>query len=77
MNQNTLYAMHEEAVIFVKDEITYVPHYRNSSVFVGPGYGKHNVKQYSEFELFRMGAEKAFKFLWHRGTHGTVNAIKL
>ena len=76
MNQNTIQARHEELMVFVKDGITFLPNYRNSCVFVGPGYGKDNLTRYTEFELYRMGAEKAYLSLWLRGKHGTVNEVK-
>lgn len=76
MNQNTTNAPLEESVVFTKDGITYLPHYRNNSLFVGPGYGKNNLKRFSEIQLLSMGAEKDKMFLWHRGTTGVVNEVK-
>lgn len=65
----------EESVVYIKDGITYVPHYRNSSVFVGPGYPKFNLTQYWEGQLIAAGAEKNIRFLWIRGTTGVVNEV--
>jgi hypothetical protein len=76
MNQNTMKAPHEDAAVFIKDGITYVPHYRNINIFVGPGYGKDNSTRYSEIQLLSMGAEKAYMFLWPRSMHGIVSEVK-
>jgi hypothetical protein len=58
-------------------QITYLPHYRNDSVFVGPGYPRHTQAQYSVADLLAAGAEKDTLALWHRGSGGTVNAQNL
>jgi hypothetical protein len=59
---------------YVLKGITYVPHYRNENVFVGPGYGKHNFTRYSGAELMLMGATPTTEHLWLRGTNGTVDS---
>lgn len=46
--------------------ITYLPHYLDASLFVGPGYGKQNRKLYSANELRDMGAVAVSEFLWPR-----------
>ena len=58
-------------------QITYLPHYRNDSVFVGPGYPRYTKAQYSVSDLLAAGAEKTTLALWHRGSGGTVNAQNL
>jgi len=58
-------------------QITYLPHYRNDSVFVGPGYPRRTQAQYSVADLLAAGAEKDTLALWHRGSGGTVNAQNL
>lgn len=62
-----------EQTTYRKDGITFVPHYRNNSVFVGPGYPVHNQKRYTAEELLDAGAVKQSRFLWARGTSGAVN----
>lgn len=61
-----------ESITYRKDGVTFVPHYRNSAVFVGPGYPRHNPKRYSEAELLEAGAVKLQASLWQRGTTGVV-----
>jgi hypothetical protein len=60
--------------VFVLNGITYVPHYRNHEIFVGPGYPKHNQRRYSVFDLVQMGAQQASAPLWHRSSFGVVNS---
>jgi len=62
------------AKVFVKNGITYVPHFRNSDVYVGPGYGSHNKNLYSESDLLSCGAKPEISMLWSRSQHGIVNA---
>jgi hypothetical protein len=57
--------------------IVYVPHFRNSSVFVGPGYPRFTKQRYSEEELIRLGATREKAPLWPRGTYGIVDDVKL
>ena len=56
-------------------DVTYVPHYRNSSLYVGPGYPKFNRSVYTAAELVLAGAASVHEVLWARGTYGTVNEI--
>jgi hypothetical protein len=51
--------------------ITYVPHYRNSSVYVGPGYHLTH-KRYSAEQLVLAGAAAVTQMLWIRGNYGVV-----
>jgi hypothetical protein len=62
-----------EQTTYRKDGVSFVPHYRNNSVFVGPGYPRDNRNTYTEAELVEAGAVKQPRFLWSRGTAGTVN----
>lgn len=59
---------------YVLDGVPYIPHYRNDSVYVGPGYGKHNFNRYTYTELMVKGAKPKEEALWIRGTKGIVNA---
>lgn len=52
--------------------ITYVPHYRNSSIYVGPGYPKENKTRYSIEQLALAGAVAVTELLWVRANHGIV-----
>jgi len=54
--------------------VTYLPHYRNQSVFIGPGYPKRSSKLWTESELEKAGAKRIVTMLWERGTTGVVNS---
>ena len=62
-----------ETTTYVLNGITYVPHYRNRAVFVGPGYPRCTTERYSAAKLIDLGAEKQHAFLWHRSVHGWVD----
>lgn len=46
--------------------ITYVPHYLDASLYVGPGYNRYNASMRSADELRRLGATPVSEFLWPR-----------
>lgn len=56
------------------NEVTYLPHYRNSSVYVGPGYPRLTNKTHSADELVLQGAVLVKELLWVRSHHGIVSA---
>jgi hypothetical protein len=62
--------------VYKKDGVTYVPHYRNSSIFVGPGYPHACNKRYTAEELVLAGAKKDVGMLWSRAQHGEVTDTK-
>lgn len=62
--------------VYKKDGITYVPHYRNATIFVGPGYPFTNKERYTAAELSAAGATKELGMLWSRGQHGEVSDLK-
>lgn len=51
--------------------ITYVPHYLNTEVFVGPGYKEGKVA-YSAKYLKEHGAQPSTRMLWKRMSLGRV-----
>ena len=53
--------------------IVYVPHYRNDSMYVGPGYPRQTRSIYSASELIAIGATQIKTILWSRGSHGLIN----
>jgi hypothetical protein len=55
--------------------VTYVPHYRNSSIYVGPGYPRFTRARFSEAELLNAGAVAGHTTLWVRANHGIVTDI--
>lgn len=62
-----------ENICYQANGITYVPHFRNKNIFVGPGYPRFTLKTYSHNELAEAGAYKLVKMLWNRGEFGFVN----
>lgn len=60
--------------VFTLDNIKYVPHYKNCSVYVGPGYKDGGVA-YSKDFMTRSGATKTQELLWTRSTFGTVKNV--
>ena len=71
-SQNPKEERHEQTV-YVLRGITHVPHYRNSDIFVGPGYPVHNKTRYSAVELELFGATPRIEHLWKRGQSGRVS----
>jgi hypothetical protein len=56
-------------------DVIYMPHYRNSSLYVGPGYPKFTRARYTAAELTSVGAMPVNQMLWIRANHGIVNEI--
>ena len=71
MDQNKQVSLYEQAAYELRG-IVYVPHYRNSDIFVGPGYPMHNMTIYTAADLLALGAVERTEFLWQRGTGGRV-----
>lgn len=64
-------------IVYCIGQVTYVPHYRNKDVFVGPGYPRHTQAQYSAKQLIAAGASQSVYSLWPRSITGIVNANNL
>ena len=62
-------------VAYMLDGVTYVPHFRNSSIFVGPGYPRLNKNRFSKDLLLGLGAKPKMELLWPRATLGAVTDI--
>lgn len=60
--------------VYVMDGIKYVPHYKNSSVYVGPGYKDGDVA-YSKAYMKRSGATESQDLLWVRGSFGEIKNV--
>ena len=73
---NTPADLHETPVFDLRG-ITYLPHYRNWAIFVGPGYPHASNKRYTAEELTAAGATKEISMLWSRGQHGEVTDTRL
>ena len=52
--------------VYILGEVTYVPHFRNTHVYVGPGYPRFTRQRYSVEELRSAGAKQGALPLWHR-----------
>jgi hypothetical protein len=76
MKRNSPEAAPQMAQIAYKlNTVTYVPHYRNGSVYVGPGYPKATKQRYSAEELLGAGDKPVQALLWLRGTYGIVSDV--
>lgn len=73
MNSSFEIAPCVQSYAYTGNGVTYVPHFRNQSVFIGPGYPKKNKKLWTESELQKAGAKRKVTMLWPRGTTGVVN----
>lgn len=62
-----------EQTVYDLRGITYLPHYRNSNVYIGPGYPRHNQDRFSAAELELYGAKPRQAMLWSRAQNGTVS----
>lgn len=62
-----------EYIAYEINGITYLPHYRNQNVFVGPGYPFQNTTRYTDTELQLRGAKPKLVTLWQRGVNGKVD----
>lgn len=62
-----------EHVVYDYGGITYVPHYRNKNIFVGPGYPFNNTTRYTDLELQLRGAKPRTMMLWNRGNSDRVD----
>jgi hypothetical protein len=58
--------------VYRLNEVTFLPHYRNHNIYVGPGYPIHK-QRYSEADLLTMGATPDIMMLWSRGVSGSVS----
>jgi hypothetical protein len=59
-------------VTYKLNDVTYVPHFRNSDIYVGPGYPRANKERYSAAQLIAAGAMATSNLLWSRGNYGVV-----
>lgn len=59
--------------VFKLKGITYIPHYRDSKRYVGPGYPRHQTDVFTAGELFSRGATPEIAMLWKRSEYGIIN----
>ena len=52
--------------VYIKNGITYLPHYVMVGFYVGPGFGQNNVTLYSAATLENAGAKKSSAYLMLR-----------
>lgn len=60
--------------VFTLNGVKYVPHYKNSSVYVGPGYREGGVA-YSKNYMKESGATQSQEYLWIRSSFGEVKNV--
>ena len=60
--------------VYTLHGVKYVPHYKNSSVYVGPGYRDGDVA-YSKAFMKQGGAKESKDLLWVRATLGAVKNV--
>jgi len=63
--------------VYRKGDVIYVPHFRNSDAYVGPGYPRFTKQRYTEYELVAGGAVQETMPLWVRGKYGLVSDANL
>ena len=54
--------------------VTYVPHFQNDSVFVGPGHDKSGIAYRASY-LIGLGAKEERAMLWKRGTSSVIKNV--
>lgn len=59
------------------NKVLYLPHYRNDSVFVGPGYPRVDKRTWSVAQLVEAGATRIAIMLWPRSKFGEVTEQRL
>lgn len=64
--ENKIIADVYETTTYVLWGITYLPHYNEAGVYVSPGYGSHNFKEYTAKELLNAGAVVKKELLFSR-----------
>lgn len=60
--------------VYTLGGVTYVPHFQNDSVFVGPGYDESGIA-YSAQYLIAAGAQPQEASLWRRGTSSRIKNV--
>jgi len=53
-------------VVFVYNNIIYLPHYNIRNNYVSPGFGKHHHNTWTKKELIDAGATQQVMPLWNR-----------
>lgn len=52
--------------VWIRKGVVYVPHFHHPKTWVGPGYGFHNDKEYSESKLRALGAIDSMRLLYKK-----------
>jgi hypothetical protein len=74
MSRSPESAPRDSQLVLKLGDIMYVPHYRNKTIYVGPGYPRLNQNRFSKDDLLTAGAKYVEKLLWVRGEHGVVTS---
>ena len=56
-------------VVYKLNGVTYVPHYKDTKFYVGPGFPKHNSAIYTADDMLRAGAVPHGAMLWKRAEY--------
>lgn len=64
------YAEKKDYIAFKLNGVTYLPHYQDSKLFVGPGYPALNKNVYTSTQMLEAGAKASIMHLWKRVEHG-------
>jgi hypothetical protein len=64
----------KDYLTFTLNEITYLPHYQDAKLYVGPGYPRQNKSVYTSAELLAKGAKASMLHIWKRAEHGKVQS---
>jgi hypothetical protein len=70
------YAEKKDYLTFKLDGITYLPHYQDAKLFVGPGYPRLTKAVFTSDELLQAGAKASMLHLWIRPKYEKVSAHK-
>jgi hypothetical protein len=65
MSSNNEYQKSFQSLCFKINNVFYMPHY-TKNCFVGPGYGRQNLREYSQDELLVKGAKARKIEMWTR-----------
>ena len=64
----------KDYLTFNLNGVTYLPHYQDSKLYVGPGYPRHNKNIYTSADLLTMGAKASMSHIWKRVEHGKLHS---
>jgi hypothetical protein len=72
-NKAPVLAEHHPYTVYTLKGIKYVPHYKNPSAYVGPGYPRSNRNWFTKEQLLAAGATESVQQLLQRTTTAARN----